>query len=494
MEMRASIMKKIGLLLFIGALIASMGLGNAAYAADTLAYGVSSGNITASPDYAASFAIIIPIPEESYCGIQFAVSLPSGASIDGVKYSLPLGTPIAPQQEQEFSGIWYFAIMSEENIFDEELVCTVSMTYTAKSPGVIAIEEIKRIRRLDRAKLQESIGGATDIAINPYGNPASSCMIAVGASPQTGGTVSGGGEYGVGAEVVLAAAPSDNYKFAGWFEDGASVSSANPLIFQAASNRTVIARFEYIGEGAPGAGAELGAYAGGGQSGAAGISPDAEGADISEEAMAGGPAKASSAETPKFLLGGSGASGYVSGYPDGTFRADGSLTRYEAAVMFYNLILDIGKASYESEVSRLSDVGVGQWHSKAVGCLMAAGALTGYPDGTFKGGNTISRAEFAAIASRFGELELGGDIPFTDVAAGHWAYDYIKSAYSNGWIAGYPDGAFGPDRKVTRAETVVIINRMLAWDSASVQGENRFADIVGDEWYCNDVLLASNGA
>jgi len=161
--------------------------------------------------------------------------------------------------------------------------------------------------------------------------------------------------------------------------------------------------------------------------------------------------------------------------------------------MFYNLVLDENKASYAQEISKFSDVDAGQLYSAAVGYFVEAGFLSGYPDGTFKGNNPITRAEFVTIASKFIELNLNGDISFSDVDSSHWAYDSIKSAFNNGWILGYPDGMFAPGKDITRAEAAVIINKMLGWTTAAQTGDSSITDLNGDEWYYDDVIMAANG-
>ena len=190
-----------------------------------------------------------------------------------------------------------------------------------------------------------------------------------------------------------------------------------------------------------------------------------------------------------------GGEGYISGYPDNTVRADANVTRYEVATIFYRLAVDDAKESFAAEAGKFSDVAAGEWYTNAVGYLAAKGIILGYPDGTFKGDNAITRAEFVTIASKFSDLSPGSGIPFSDVAGDYWAYDYIATAYNNGWINGYPDGTFGPERNITRAETMVIVNNMLGWDADSVEDvETQFTDLAGDEWYYNQVLLAVFGS
>ncbi|MCL2058916.1 MAG: S-layer homology domain-containing protein, partial [Oscillospiraceae bacterium] len=189
----------------------------------------------------------------------------------------------------------------------------------------------------------------------------------------------------------------------------------------------------------------------------------------------------------------SGGSGYVSGYPDNTFRPDGFVTRYEVASMIYALVLNEDKADYAGEAGNFTDVPADQWYTEAVGYLAAAGILSGYENGDFRGNNNITRAEFATIMAQFNKLNLDGSFPFADVPGGHWAYGYIKSSFNDGFVLGYDDGSFRPDNPITRAEAVTMINRMLGLDSADAQGEMRFSDVPADEWYYQEILLATNG-
>lgn len=194
------------------------------------------------------------------------------------------------------------------------------------------------------------------------------------------------------------------------------------------------------------------------------------------------------------MLDKSGLKGYISGYPDNTVRAANNITRYEAAVIFYNLIFNADKASYVNEATKFSDVEADKWYSAAVGYLVAAEILSGYPDGTFRGNNQITRAEFTTIATKFYESAPTDTISFLDVAESHWAYGFIRSAYSMGLIQGYPDGTFGPELSITRAEAFVIVNKLLGWDASSVAGGKAdFTDLTGSEWYYNDIILAVNG-
>ena len=151
---------------------------------------------------------------------------------------------------------------------------------------------------------------------------------------------------------------------------------------------------------------------------------------------------------------------YIIGYPDGTVQPGGQITRAEVATIFFRLLTDDVRDENLTKTNRYSDVAATSWYNTAVSTLSFMGIITGYPDGTFRPNAAITRAEFAAIAARF---DSNGDktaAKFSDIA-NHWAKDEISIAYNNGWITGYPDGTFGPQRDITRAETMTLVNRVL---------------------------------
>lgn len=150
---------------------------------------------------------------------------------------------------------------------------------------------------------------------------------------------------------------------------------------------------------------------------------------------------------------------YISGYSDGTFKPDANLTRAEAAVIFYRLM---GSSGTSGSGIEYSDVPAGKWYYDAVTALAAKGIITGYSDGTFKPDATITRAEFTVIALRYaGTSQSTDESTFADVISSHWACGYITAAAKRGYITGYSDNSFKPDGLVTRAEAVTIINRIL---------------------------------
>ncbi len=151
---------------------------------------------------------------------------------------------------------------------------------------------------------------------------------------------------------------------------------------------------------------------------------------------------------------------YIIGYPDGTVQPNGQITRAEATTIFFRLLTDDVRAENLTKTNRYSDVAATSWYNTAVSTLSSMGIITGYPDGTFRPNAAITRAEFAAIAARFDNDGDKTAAKFSDIAT-HWAKDEISIAYNNGWITGYPDGTFGPQRDITRAETMTLVNRVL---------------------------------
>ena len=151
---------------------------------------------------------------------------------------------------------------------------------------------------------------------------------------------------------------------------------------------------------------------------------------------------------------------YIVGYGNGEVRPQNNITRAEVATIFFRLLTDDVRDENLTKTNRYSDVASTAWYNTAVSTLSSMGIITGYPDGTFRPNAAITRAEFAAIAARFDHDGDKTAAKFSDIA-NHWAKDEISIAYNNGWITGYPDGTFGPQRDITRAETMTLVNRVL---------------------------------
>ena len=187
---------------------------------------------------------------------------------------------------------------------------------------------------------------------------------------------------------------------------------------------------------------------------------------------------------------------YLMGYPDGTVRPGGSITRAEATTIFFRLLTEESRSQFWATENRYSDVSAGQWYNNAVSTMTSAGIVNGYPDGTFRPNAPITRAEMAKIIALFAKLDKTAD-RFPDTA-GHWAEAYIRLAAGNGWIEGYPDGSFRPDRSITRAETVTMIDRVLERvpkdESRLLPHETMltFPDCTPGQWFYIAVQEAAN--
>lgn len=181
---------------------------------------------------------------------------------------------------------------------------------------------------------------------------------------------------------------------------------------------------------------------------------------------------------------------YISGYPDRTFRPGNAATRAEVASMI-SVLLKEHPANAASDFMDIS----GHWGEAQIRAVSSLGIMKGYPDGSFRPDAAVTRAEVAAIASSLFESAECEAAPFSDIH-GHWAQGAVDKAYSLGLIAGYEDGTFRPDQKVTRAQLVAILNEALGRnpDIKSVDHfieESIFPDIDSDAWYYYDVLEAA---
>lgn len=188
---------------------------------------------------------------------------------------------------------------------------------------------------------------------------------------------------------------------------------------------------------------------------------------------------------------------YIQGYDDGTFRPNSYITRVQTTVIFSRLITDVMDMD-TAYANSFSDVPSSAWYADAIGFMEDYGIVNGFSDGTFRGDNYITRAQFAAIVSRFDDLTLSDENIFSDVADDYWAVDYINSAVANGWITGYSDGTFRPDDYITRAAAVTLINRVLIrYADADYVDENldtltTYVDVAPDFWAYYNILEASN--
>ena len=151
---------------------------------------------------------------------------------------------------------------------------------------------------------------------------------------------------------------------------------------------------------------------------------------------------------------------YVIGYPDGKVHPEGNISRAETATIFFRLLkADIRDGNLTAD-NEFSDVSDGQWHNKVVSTMAKLGVVKGRRADRFDPDASITRAEFAAICARFNTKPVENSGSFSDIS-GHWAENEIERAAAFGWISGYPDGTFRPDARITRAEAMTMINRVL---------------------------------
>ena len=186
---------------------------------------------------------------------------------------------------------------------------------------------------------------------------------------------------------------------------------------------------------------------------------------------------------------------YLNGYPGSLFGPDNNMTRAEVAQMFYNLLQD---KNVPITVT-FDDVPADAWYTEAVNTLASLDILNGVGNNKFEPERSITRAEFTTIAMRFTNGTLDGENIFPDVSPDDWFYDYVVGSIQYGWINGYPDGTFGPNDPISRAEVTTITNRMLgrSADEAFVDSHQdslvQFGDITDRHWAYYQVMEATNG-
>ena len=188
---------------------------------------------------------------------------------------------------------------------------------------------------------------------------------------------------------------------------------------------------------------------------------------------------------------------YIVGYPDESVRPDASMTRAEAATVFYRLY----DGEYPAFTRRMSngtfeDVKTDYWFYKEVETLYNIGIVDGTDEHKFSPDAPVTRAEFAVMAARFADLDYQGGNIFDDVPNGHWAYSYINAAANAGWVEGYPDGSFRPDEPISRAEVVRLVNGMInrnvTLDKLKELGvECPYNDLAEKHWSYCDLMEAS---
>ena len=184
---------------------------------------------------------------------------------------------------------------------------------------------------------------------------------------------------------------------------------------------------------------------------------------------------------------------YLFGYPEGTFGPGLNMTRAEAAQMFYNLLVD---QDVEAP-SVFDDVPEGAWYAEPVNVMAKLGIVKGVGGDKFEPNREITRAEFTAMAMRFAQGETGGKNIFSDVDEDDWFYDVVVDSIKYGWIEGYPDGTFRSQNLITREEVTTIVNRMLGRlpDEKFIDAHEDDLDLFPDvtkNWAYYDVVEATN--
>lgn len=186
---------------------------------------------------------------------------------------------------------------------------------------------------------------------------------------------------------------------------------------------------------------------------------------------------------------------YLHGYGNGGFGPNNNMTRAEAAQMFYNLL----RQKNVTVTVQFSDVSDDAWYATAVNTLASLGILKGVGEDKYDPTRAISRAEFAAIATRFAKINLEGSTPFDDVSDADWYYNAVLTAVNYGWINGYGDNTFRPHNTVTRAEVTTIVNRMLArradkdFVADHIHNMRTFNDVDSSFWAYHYIMEAVNG-
>ncbi len=188
---------------------------------------------------------------------------------------------------------------------------------------------------------------------------------------------------------------------------------------------------------------------------------------------------------------------FLVGYTDGTFGPERDMTRAEVTTMFARLLTEQIEAD-KTYSNTFSDVPKGYWAANYIGYMQQFGIITGYSDGSFRPDAPVTRAEFAAIASRFEKLTEGSK-SFTDVPDTYWAARYINFAATRGWVTGYSDGTFKPENTITRAEVAAVTCRLLerSADQSYIRSHLKelrtFSDVTESHWAYWYAMEAANG-
>mgnify|MGYP004548654241 FL=1 len=188
---------------------------------------------------------------------------------------------------------------------------------------------------------------------------------------------------------------------------------------------------------------------------------------------------------------------YMVGYPDGTFMPQANITRAEVAAIVYRLMTPESRAKFSSADCMFSDVQAGMWFNESVCTLVKAGIISGYPDGTFKPNQSITRAEFSSMIARMFSVSYVGNNSFEDIN-GHWAQSYMNILSKLGILKGDSNGNANPDANLTRAEAAAMCNRLVGRNSTNSSLNSckepitSWPDVSNGAWFYADVLEATN--
>ncbi len=189
--------------------------------------------------------------------------------------------------------------------------------------------------------------------------------------------------------------------------------------------------------------------------------------------------------------------GYINGYPDGSVQPDGNITREEIAAILYRVTNHEYEKPFTVTGEVFPDVKRERWSVKEIEYMTDKGVIYGYPDGEFKPGGNLTRAEFAALIFRFTDIAdaKSKENHFDDLSESHWAYNEILALNESGLIQGYEDDTFRPERSITRAEVMTVMNKILGrkpLDSyVKSLNFNPYNDLKEEKWYYVIVLEAT---
>ncbi|GFZ89161.1 hypothetical protein GCM10008018_39180 [Paenibacillus marchantiophytorum] len=181
---------------------------------------------------------------------------------------------------------------------------------------------------------------------------------------------------------------------------------------------------------------------------------------------------------------------YLSGYPDGTFRPSQAITRAELATILHRV--GVEGAEGTGLAAGYPDVAQGHWAMEAIAHMQRSGVMLGDNNGLFRPEDSVTRGEIASIAARLAGTAADGSAQTGDYSdtQGHWAAEAIRQASKMGILQGYPDGTFQPDNRLNRAEAVQVLNRLFGRPTAVVQASS-WPDVHQDHWALKEIESAS---